>query len=136
MSKYESLYADIYSIFATPAWKVEDIVTIPENFTGSEIGSEFIRINIITSGLNVVNIPKSSSGQLIIDIFASAGIGLSRTTEIADKLDSYLAGRSIKTTSNGLTQFGSSTLTSNGNDKANPSLYRSTYSISFNYYGS
>jgi hypothetical protein len=135
-NKYSSVYADVYSIFGAGAWTSENIKTFPENFTGSSIGNEYIRVAIVSGGsLDNVNPPRSVSGQLLIDIFVPAGAGLARSNQIADKLDSYLAGKLMQTTGNGSTQLGSSSLTNLGNDAANPSLYRSIYSIPFNYFG-
>ena len=133
MNKYASLEGDIYSIFSSLAWKSENIITIPDNYAVT--AAEYIRVSIVTGGYSIVNIPRSCSGQLIIDIFTPAGAGLKRTTEIADRLDTYLAGKSIETSVSGSTQFGTSTFSPRGNDTANPSLYRSIYSVSFNYYG-
>lgn len=133
MSKYSNLYSDIYAFFAAPAWSNEGIKTIPSNFVTKGLGNEFIRLNIIPSG--IINAPNSSSGQLIIDIFVAAGDGHKRLAAIADKLDTYLVKKSKATTLNGVTQFGDSALVPVGFDTANPSLYRGNYSISFNYFG-
>jgi hypothetical protein len=135
MNKYSSLYKDVYSIFGAIGWMTEGIKTVPENFVGSSIGNTYVRVAIVASGQTVVNPPRSVAGQLMIDIFIPAGGGSNETTRIADKLDDYLAGKTIKTNDGGSTQLGYSNLVSMGNDKANPSLYRSSYSIPFNYYG-
>jgi len=127
MDKYSSLYQAIYSIFATNGWKAEAIPTFPTNFVGSGV-DEYIRISIVASGDADI---KSATGQVIIDIFYPAGGGSLRAITIADKLDKYLAGKTV----NSAIQFFSSTLTEIGNDTANASLYRSKYSIPFNYFG-
>lgn len=135
MNKYAALYADVYAVFATVPWGLENIPTYPENFVGTDVGNEYIRLNVIAGGQTVVNATKSITGQLLIDIFFPAGGGSIRASQIADKLDTYLAGQSFTSSLNGTTQFQTSTLVSVGNDKDNPSLYRFLYTISFNHFG-
>ena len=133
MNKYESLNKDIFSIFAASTWVAENIKTFPENFTGA--GTEYIRVGIVASSYDKKGSQSSAFGQLIIDIFFPAGAGNARAIYIADKLDTYLVGKTLVGSNNGNTQMGTSTLTYLGNDKADPSLYRASYSISFNYFG-
>jgi hypothetical protein len=135
MGKFSSLNADIYSVFAQSAWIAENIKTFPENYVGTSVGNEYIRVSIVASSYDKLGSFQSVNGQLIIDIFTPAGEGVSRTNTIADKLDDYLIGKQILVPPDGNTQFGNSTLTFLGNDKANPSLYRASYSLSFNHYG-
>jgi len=132
VGKYSNVEADIFSIFGSAAWVLESIKTTPANFI-NENSTEFIRINIITSsfGINF----KSTSGVLIIDIFTTAGKGPNRASVIADKLDDFLQGKSLNTTSGGTTQFVDSTLSHDGIDKTDTTLFRSTYTIPFNYFG-
>lgn len=133
MGKYTETYSDIYSVFAAPEWAAEAIKTIPESYSTTGLGNEWIRVSIVT-GSTPVFLATSLSGQLIIDIYVPAGEGLSRLTAIADKLDTYLVRRSVAAGANGTTQFGSSTLVPLGADAANASLYRGSYSINFNYF--
>lgn len=135
MSKYTSLEADVFSIFASAEWQAEGIKTFPGNFTGSIVGNEYIRVSLVASNENNANIPRSVAGVLMIDIFIPAGQGPARAAAIADTLDKYLAGKNLKTTSYGNTQFSSSSLSPRGHDSANPSLFRSVYSIPFNFFG-
>jgi hypothetical protein len=130
MGKYSSLYKDIYSIFGTTEWKGENIQTFPSNFVGnSNGGSEYLRIHILPTSIQMAKYPLSVAGQVIIDIFTGAGTGTLRTSQIADRLDTYLAGKYI-----GKVQFGSSTLDVIGIDEDDTTLFRSNYVISFNYY--
>lgn len=136
MNKYASLLADAYSVFETLDWKAEDIKTFPEDFVGTGVGNEYIRVAVLAGNVQYHSNPISSvAGQMIIDIFTPAGAGPLRRSQIADKLDTYLAGKVFTLSTNGSTQFASSTLVGVGNDKDNPSLYRSIYSIPFNYFG-
>jgi len=122
-----------FSIFGSTSWKNENIKTFPVNFIELTPGTEFVRVSVIPSG-NGINLT-SISGVLIIDIFTSAGNGPRRTSLIADKLDSYLVGKSVSTVSGNSTQFNKSALAYLGLDTVNSALYRATYSIPFNYFG-
>jgi hypothetical protein len=133
MGKYANLEADIFSVFNSGTWKATNIQTVPANFTAENLGKEYIRVNIIPSGTGV-NL-KSVSGVLIIDIFIAAGQGPKRTGLIADILDGFLVGKERRTSSGGSTQLLGSSLSDEGNDKANPTLHRSSYTIPFNYFG-
>lgn len=132
MNKYEELYKNVYSVFASDNWKAEDIKTVPSNFSGDTAGT-YIRVSIIPSGYQEVNFLKSVSGQVMIDIFTPIGYGPKLSYEIADILDNYLAGKEFRIT--GTTQFLSSSLSLVGVDSDNSNLYRMIYSIPFNHFG-
>jgi hypothetical protein len=133
MGKFSNLQSDIFSIFNSNAWKAENIKTFPANFVTVNTGNEFIRVSIISSGAGL-NL-NSVSGVLIVDIFTSAGNGPKPTSLIADKLDQYLVGKVLSTSSQGTTQFMNSNMKVVGLDRDNPTLYRSVYQIPFNYFG-
>lgn len=133
MGKYTNLEKDIFSLFANAAWTAEVIKTFPSNFVTVNAGEEFIRINILPNGFGI-NL-NSTSGVLLIDIFTLAGNGTKRTSLIADKLDSYLVGKTLSTESKTVTQFANSALSYSGQDVDNPTLFRATYSIPFNFFG-
>jgi hypothetical protein len=130
MSKFNTVQDDVFSVFGSVGWLTENIPTYPVNFVTTK-ATEYIRVSVISNGKGI-NLA-STSGQVLIDIFIAAGKGPSRGTLIADKLDSYLVGKSLKTGS-GTTQFQDSALTTVGQDKDNPALFRMIYSISFNYF--
>ena len=131
-NKYTNLQKDFHSIFSASEWTAENIKTFPTNFIGTVPSKEYIRVSILPSGEGIDI--RSVSGQAMIDIFVPAGAGPLRASQIADRLDNYLVGRSLKLSS-GHTQFHNSTLSDFGIDKANPSLFRSIYSIPFNHFG-
>jgi hypothetical protein len=133
MGKYTSLETNVFSIFASNAWKSEKINTYPNNFIVTKNSGEFIRVTIIPSGKGINLI--STSGILIIDIFTLAGEGTKKASLIADKLDNYLVGKSITTSEKHVTQLNGSSLSFVGIDKDNTSLFRSNYTIPFNFYG-
>lgn len=137
MGALANINSDILGVFGSAAWIAENIKTVPDDFAGTNIGSEFIRLSIIVSNSNKTNPLQSRSGQLIVDIFVPGGKGPKRPTAIAEKLDSYLVGKVLKSnvSNKGSTQFGSSSLSGMGADKDNPSLFRSTYTIPFDYFG-
>lgn len=133
MGKYTALEKDIFSVFGSILWKAEKIKTYPANIQATETGDSFIRVSIIPSGIGL-NL-KSISGVVIIDIFTSAGSGPNSTSLIADKLDSYLVGKSLSTQAGSVTQFQNSSLAPLGTDPDNTTLYRATYTIQFSYFG-
>jgi len=131
MSRYLSTEKGVYSVFGDQKWIAEKIPTYPANFIAKV--SEYIRVNIIPSG-NGVN-RNSISGVVIIDIFVAVGEGSNRTFEIADKLDSYLKS-TWHTAANGRIQFQLSALGRGETDKANPLLFKTSYTIPFNFFES
>jgi hypothetical protein len=133
MGKYTDLETNVFSIFANNLWKSEKISTYPNNFVVTKNSGEFIRVTIIPSGEGINLI--STAGILIIDIFTLAGEGTKRPSFIADKLDNYLVGKTVSTSLRGVTQFNGSSLSFSGIDTGNPSLFRSSYTIPFNFYG-
>jgi len=133
MGKYTELETDVFSIFSSNKWKSEKILTYPNNFVITGNSKEFIRVSIIPSGKGINRL--SVSGVLIIDIFTSAGEGTRKVSLIADTLDKYLVGKAIVTATNNNTQFGYSSLSMSGFDGDNPALFRSSYSIPFNFFG-
>lgn len=135
MNKYDSLNKDIFSIFSSIGWSTESIKTYPENFVGTSVDTEYIRVSIVSNSFDRQGSQDSVFGQLMIDVFYPAGQGNARAIAIADRLDNYLACKTLVGSEKGNTQMGVSTLTYSGNDKANASLYRAIYTIPFNYYG-
>jgi hypothetical protein len=133
VGKYTNLETNVFSIFASNTWKSEKITTYPNNFTVTKNSGEFIRVTIIPSGKGINLI--STSGILIIDIFTLAGEGTRRSSLIADRLDNYMVGKSITNLDGSNTQMSNSSLSFIGVDTDNPALYRSNYTIPFNFYG-
>ena len=129
MGKYALLERDIFDIFSDSAWVAENIKTVPN---GVPLTGAGIRVSIIPSGsgLNLI----SASGVLIIDIFIAAGEGPNQASLIADKLDSYLAGK-VKSLAGKATQFLGSSMAPAGRDKDNPKLDRYSYKIPFKHFG-
>jgi hypothetical protein len=126
MGKFNNIESDVFGVFSTTAWRDEHIATIPVNFSG-DVGREYIRVKILSEkDLNI----GFARGLLMIDIFTPAGEGPSRATAIADKLDSYLVGKKFNAT-----QFQGSSFETVNLDAANPTLFRSMYSITFHYFG-
>jgi hypothetical protein len=134
MGKYTNAEDDVFSIFANPDWVAENIKTFPNNYIASGSGDEFIRVTIIGSGKGINRV--SISGIFMVEIFIPAGVGVRRANEIADKLDEYLVNKSVSTVSGNQSQFGISTMVHNGVDKDVPLLHKSTYTLTFNFFGS
>ena len=132
MGKYLEALSNVYSIFETSAWIAENIKTVPSAFVPKSLGNEFIRIDIL---FNQGDTLISCNGLILIDIFILAGNGPKRVSEIADKLDSYLVGKSLKVANNKIVQCFASNLNSGKYDADNSSLWKSTYQLNFKYYG-
>jgi hypothetical protein len=133
MGKYTNLQSDIFTVFNSNDWKAELINTFPENFVPSTTGDDYIRVSVIPAGNGVNRL--SLTGILIADIFVAGGAGPKRASAIADKLDAYLEGKTLATIGNNTTAFLFSSLKPVGQDEDNPSLYRFSYSIPFNFFG-
>ena len=129
MTLYEKINRSILAIFGGIEWTSNGVKTVPENFVlNDDTVSEFVRLHVIVSGYgpNIV----SKSGMLMVDIFTSAGIGPSRSFEIAGFLDTVLANKSFS--SDGVTtQFRQSSAALVGRDSDNSALNRAQYSIPF-----
>lgn len=134
MGKYTNTEEDVFSVFAQEAWTNEGIKTFPNNYIAVGSGDEFIRVTIISSGKGINKM--SMSGVFMVEIFIPAGVGVRRANEIADKLDSYLENKTASTTLGNNTQFGNSSMVHNGVDKDTPLLHKSTYTLTFNFFGS
>jgi len=132
MGKYANLDSGVYSIFGQSSWTAVGIKTFPANINVRDAGIEFIRVSVIPSGYGV-NL-KSISGVIIVDIFVEANKGPKRASFIADKLDTFLSGKSITVATGIVVQLDRSAVSPNGLDSDNPSLYRTTYTIPFNYF--
>ena len=112
MGKYTELETDIYSVFHNIAgWLTYGIKTYPVNFIPVDPGNTFIRVAILpaSDGANI----RSISGLIMIDIFTSAGGAQTEAFDIADKLDTYLVGKVLKT-GTGSTQCGRSAIQPEG----------------------
>jgi hypothetical protein len=134
MGKYVNLEQDVFSVFASADWLNEDIKTFPTNYIAVNSSNEFIRVSVVPSGRGLNR--HSIAGVLIIDIFIAAGKGTRRAFEIADSLDAYLLNKTLSTASDTITQFGFSSINLGTEDKENKTLYKSSYSITFNFFGS
>lgn len=130
MDKFEAIYNSVFSVFAKPEWDAEGVKAYPSNFNGKR-GPEYIEVSVLPGGPGV-NL-NSASGSLIVDIYTPAGEGPIRAAVIAGKLNKYFVGTSLMTGNNRL-QFGASGLGRGKLDTADPTLYRSTYSLPFNYF--
>ena len=133
MGKYLNLEQDVFQIIEQKLKTEQDLKVYPSNYLALNSGNKFLRCSIIPSGKGI-NL-NSVSGLLIIDIFTPVGVGPRDATLIADILDQELAGKSINSVNNNVTQFMGSTFVHVGVDSANPSLFRSNYTVPFNFFG-
>jgi hypothetical protein len=133
MGRYQATQDAIFSVFGSASWIAEGVKTFPWDVIALDPGPEYIRLTIIPSsqGINIVSI----SGVCIIDIFTVYGNGPEGLTVIADKLDKHLGNKTVFLSPTMNVQFGSSTLSPRGQDQANSTLNRSSYTIPFNLFG-
>jgi hypothetical protein len=118
---------DIFSFFGSFVWSSENIATFPQNFVNTSGLNEFVRLNVILAPLPINR--GSASGMLKVEIFTEAGQSIDRPVEIADRLNTHLENKFV-----GQCQFTGSSLTNIGLDE-NPALFKSIYTINFNFFG-
>lgn len=133
MGKYEAVIKNVLAVFSTNEWTAESVKTFPGNFVGTSSGDKYIRVHVLPSGAGLNR--ASVTGQVLIDIFTPAGKGPMDAGLIADKLDAHLMGKSILIGNCSIQFQEASSMSPNGIDKGNSALFRSTYAISFNYFG-
>jgi hypothetical protein len=123
---YSDLFADAYYPFSTSLWTDEDIPTFPFSLRGRATKPPYVLLEVVTSGDGVNFVSKS--GLLICSIFTPIVSGPALITEIADKLDTLLAGKTIRSV-----QFLNSVLGPTNVDPDAPSINRSNLSIPFSF---
>jgi hypothetical protein len=133
MGKFVNLETEIFNLIEANKAEFNPVRVYPANFVSVNPGDKFLRVTVIPTGPGI-NL-RSVSGLLTVDIYLPVGEGPRNTSLIADKIDTYLVGKSYSTTGGGTMQFGNSTLAPGSIDRDSPSLYRSTYTIPFNFYG-
>lgn len=131
MGKYAAIQSDVFSVFASSDWTSTNIKTFPSNYLADNSGSEFIRVTVLPTGTGVNRV--STSGLLMVEIYTKSGEGPSRSSQIADILDTRFQSKSFNTLG-GVTQFKTSAFTQRGFDKDNLGLWRSEYQLPFNYF--
>jgi hypothetical protein len=131
MGKYTNLDANIFALFGSNAWNKKNIKTYPNNFLAVNPGTEFIKVTIMPNEFGINRL--SVAGVVIIEIYTPAGNGPKRASTIADELDTFLSGKSLGT-GGAIVQFSQSSIAPFGPDADNKSLYRTTYTIPFNYF--
>ncbi len=131
MGKYSNLDSNIFGLFGSKFWTKTKIKTYPSNFQIRDPGTEFIKLSVIPNEFGINR--QSVAGVLIIDIYTASGDGPKRVSTIADELDLFLSGKTLG--SDGSTvQFKQSSIAPFGVDTDNESLYRTVYTIPFNYF--
>jgi len=124
---------DIYGVFASTQWKAENILVVPESFTGTLDTLPYIRLTIAPSRGEIASfgVGKELSGLMILSIHVSTEKGDTEIYSIAQKLDGYFQAKQLSNK----TQFKASYLNTLGVDQDNPKIYRSDYFIPFKNYG-
>jgi len=129
MNRFEEITHDIHLLFGSQAWQDNAIKTLPSNFV-DETTNEYIRIGVVINTLQNTN---NAHGVINIEIFVPSGSSLKRTMQIADMLN-LLLGRKLHNLSKGSIQFGLGSLGTGARCPDAASLYRTLYTIPFNFY--
>lgn len=128
MGKYRAVTDDLFSVFASQAWRDEGVKVFPSAFDGEKGDPPYVRYTVVPSGdpLNSA----STSGVLLAEIYTAWGEGPGPSSDIADTLDRHLQHRAV-----GGTQLFSSSMDRQTRDKYNQSLARSIYSLPYSRFG-
>jgi len=131
--RYSNLLNDVFSLFASEEWELEQFLVVPKGHVTSSVNEEFGRFDIVTGSRGFKD---SLSGIMFIDIFTPNGAGPKRAYQIADLFDKFFAGQSLATQGDkAITQFRrESNFEVRGEDSKNTSLLRSTYQIGFSHF--
>jgi len=90
---FDSVLADIESVFASSNWTSNNIDIYPENYQGAiSDDTEFCRLSVLPSSSEnyVYGAKKLLSGLVAVKIFVKAGEGQNRIMGIGDILDLVL----------------------------------------------
>jgi len=132
---FDLLLSDIESVFASPTWTSNKLLTYPDNYTGSipEGTLEYIQLKVLpaNSNQNSYSGGKALTGLIAIKIFVKAGEGQGRAMAIADLLDIVLQNKTLPNK----TKLDTSYLSVEGLDPSDKSLYSASYFIPFKLYG-
>jgi len=131
---FDSVLADIESVFASSNWTSNNIDIYPENYQGAiSDDTEFCRLSVLPSSSEnyVYGAKKLLSGLVAVKIFVKAGEGQNRIMGIGDILDLVLENKKL---TNG-TELSTSYLSVEGLDPSNQALYSASYIIPFKIYG-
>ncbi len=132
MGKFVATETAIFAMIEQLRPALQGAKVYPANYLAANPGTLFLKVAVLPNGTGV-NL-KSTSGVVLVDIYSPAGEGPRMTSLIADGVDAYLVGKTLNT-DGGVVQFNNSSLSMGAVDKDSPSLWRSTYSIPFNFYG-
>ena len=131
MGKLLSAADYVFAFFGSPLWTSRNIATYPQNFVKTDGLREFIRINIVVGpGID----KGSSTGLLKVEIFTPAGQSIDRAVDIADALNDTLENKTF-----GQIQYTNGSMyhvdPDSTKDYEDPTLFKSIYTINFNYFG-
>lgn len=132
---FDLLLEDIEGVFASSVWTTNNILTYPDNYTGSvpDSTTEYVQIKVLPSSSrnNSYSGEKLLNGLIAIKILVKAGEGQGRVMAISDILDIVLQNKVLPNK----TKLDTSYLSVEGLDPLNKSLYSASYFIPFNLYG-
>jgi len=129
MATYSKLLESIDSVFSSSEWRGLVVPAFPANFFPHDTPDEFVVYEIIPSGDPTQEFADAGylAGLIIIQIYTQANMGPKRVYEVADELAALFRNKQLMSTQ---TQEGS--LSFQGLDKDDTSLFRADYSLKFN----
>lgn len=131
---FDSVLEDIENVFASSAWKSNNIDMYPTNYQGDiKNETEYCLVMVLPASSERYKYGgnKQLSGLVAVKIFTKAGEGQSRIMQISDTLDNYLQDKKL---TNG-TELSTSYVKIEGLDPSNKALYSASYFIPFKIYG-
>jgi pyocin large subunit-like protein len=129
---FDTVLEDVEAVFASNTWKANNILTVPDNYTGAK-AEEYLIVKVLPSSSfnNAHGGVKELSGLVAIKLFVKAGEGQGRVMAIADYLDILLQNKTLINK----TKLETSYLSVEGLDSSNKAFYTASYFIPFKLYG-
>ena len=132
---FNSILADVESVFASSAWLGLNVKAIPSNYSG-KLGNgvtEYVIVNVLPTKKDYKDYEKTKvvSGLLAVKMFVPYGNGQARVMGLADVLDNLLEDKVLPNN----TKLEASYLSMEGKDPYSAAFYTASYFIPFKNYG-
>jgi len=127
MATISQLLTAVEGLFASTAWTSNNIKAFPANYQGEIDADEWIRVSVLPFSSELAFKDVIANGQIVCQIFVSAGAGMKRAYEIADMLKTLLDQEVIS----GYLQTTNSFITNIGIDTKDAGLFNVNYTVNF-----
>jgi hypothetical protein len=127
MSTISNILTAVESLFASSAWTSNNIKAFPANYQGEINADEWVRVSVLPFSSELAYQDVIANGQVVIQIFVTAGSGMKRAYQIADLLKILLDQKEIS----GYLQTTNSFITNIGIDPKDAGLYNVDYTVNF-----